>query len=225
MDSFIKKSVGGIVFLFVVPALLLFLPAWTFCYWEAWLYLALFLGSAGSITLYLIKTDTALLQRRISIGPQAEKERSQKIIVFFTQLSFMAMYVVSAFDHRLDWSFVTLPVVIVGEALVIAGFYIIFRVFKENTFTSATVEVAKGQKVISTGPYRVVRHPMYSGGLLMLVSTPLALGSFWGLITFIPITFVIVLRLLDEERFLSANLSGYTAYCNKVQFGLIPRVF
>ena len=133
--------------------------------------------------------------------------------------------ILPSIDHRFSWSDVPLAVVIAGDVFVALGFFVIFFVFRENTYAAATIEVASGQKVISTGPYAIVRHPMYSGALVMLLGTPLALGSWWGLLMFIPMIFIIAWRLLDEEKFLSGSLSGYKDYCQKVQYRLVPFIW
>ena len=170
----------GLIFLAIAMGFLLFVPAGTVHYWQAWEYLGLFLGASFLITLYLMKKDPALLKRRLSAGPIAEKEKTQKTIMFLASIGFVAMLVVPALDHRFTWSSVPLYAVIAGDALTALGFYIVFRVYKENTFTSATIEIAENQKVIFTGPYAIVRHPMYSGGLLLFIGMPFALGSYWG---------------------------------------------
>ncbi|MBI3866545.1 MAG: isoprenylcysteine carboxylmethyltransferase family protein [Planctomycetia bacterium] len=223
MNSLQRRAWGGFLFLFVVLALLLFLPVWSIDYWQAWVYLAVFFVSTGAITVYLLKNDTALLQRRMRVGSAAEHEKTQKVIQNFARIAFLAVYLVPAFDHRYAWSSVPTFAVIAGDALVFTGLLIIFLVFKENSFASATVELGQDQTVVSTGPYALVRHPMYSGGLLMLAGTPLALGSWLGLLTLIPMTFAIVWRLLEEERFLAKSLPGYVEYCAKVRSRLIPR--
>jgi protein-S-isoprenylcysteine O-methyltransferase Ste14 len=205
--------------------LLLFVPAGTARYWQAWIYLAVFFGSSLLITLYLMKKDPALLKRRLSGGPTAEKEKTQKIIMFFTTIGFIALLVVPALDHRFGWSRVPFYIVIAGDLLTALGFYIVFLVYKENTFAFATIRVACDQKVISTGPYAVLRHPMYAGSSLYLLGMPLALGSYWGLLVIAAAMPFLIWRLLDEERFLSKNLQGYTEYCAKVRWRLIPGVF
>lgn len=205
--------------------LLLFLTAGTVHYWQAWVYLAVFFGASLWITIYLMKKDPALLERRLKGGPTAEKERPQKIIMLFTSIGFIALLVVPALDHRFRWSSVPLSRVIVGDLLTALGFYLVFRVYRENPFTSATIEVADSQKVISTGPYAVLRHPLYASGLLWLPGTPLALGSYWGLLVLIAMMPFLIWRLLEEERFLVKNLPGYREYCAKVRWRLIPGVF
>ena len=225
MSSLNTKARRGIAFLAGGIALLLFVPAGTVRYWQAWVYLAVVVGVSGVITWYLMKNDPALLQRRLSAGPMAEKEASQKIIMGFAMVGFIALLVVPALDHRFGWSVMPVPVVIAGDLLVAAGFYIIFLVYKENTFTSATIEVAADQRVISTGPYAIVRHPMYAGGLLYLLATPLSLGSWWGLLAVAATTPFLVWRMVDEERFLAERLQGYSDYCSRMRWRLIPRIF
>jgi protein-S-isoprenylcysteine O-methyltransferase Ste14 len=203
----------------------LFVPAGTLHFVEAWVFLALFLTASLAITVYLAKSDPALLGRRIQAGPMAEKERAQKIIQGVASLAFLATIVVPALDHRFGWSRVPLSAVITGDILIALGFLIVFLVFKQNTFTSSTIEVAAEQRVIDSGPYAVVRHPMYVGGLVLVAGIPLALGSFVGLVTFPPFAAVIIWRLLDEEKFLVGHLAGYEAYREKTPYRLIPRVW
>src|SRR5215471_4896814 len=169
----------GLTFLAVLMALVLFVSAGTVHYWDAWFYLGVFFGASILITCYLIENDRALLRRRLSAGPTAEKEKAQKIVMVVASAGFIALLVVPALDHRFGWSRVPLYAIVAGEILTALGFYLIFLVYKANTFTSAIVEVAPDQKVISTGPYAIVRHPMYVGGTLLFVGTALALGSYW----------------------------------------------
>ncbi len=225
MSNLNRKAWLGLGFLAVSMALLLFLPAGTAGYFQAWGFLAVFFGASVSITLYLMKNDPALLERRLSAGPTAEKEKSQKIIMLFASIGFIALLVVPALDHRFRWSSVPLYMVIAGDALTALGFYIVFLVYKENPFTSATIEVAEDQKVITTGPYAVVRHPMYAGSFLYLFGMPLALGSYWGLLVLAAMTPFLMWRLFEEERFLAGNLPGYAEYCANVRWRLIPHVF
>lgn len=220
----IKASVG-LLFLVLAMAALLFIPARTLDYWQAWTFLVVYFGCSLAITLYLMVRDRRLLQRRMSGGPTAEREPSQKIIMFFTSLGFIGLLIIPALDHRFVWSLVPWYVVLGGDVLVAFGFISIFFVLRENTFSSATIEIAPGQKVISTGPYAVVRHPMYAGAFIMLIGMPIALGSWWGLLVFVVMMPALFWRLLDEEKFLSRNLPGYTEYQHKVRFRLIPLVW
>jgi protein-S-isoprenylcysteine O-methyltransferase Ste14 len=203
----------------------LFVPAWTLNFWQAWAYLIIFVTASALITVYLWKHDHKLLESRVKAGPRAEKEAIQKAIQVLASLAFIGTLVLPSLDHRFLWSHVPLECVIAGDALVALGFLAVFFVYKENTFTSATIEVTPGQRVISTGPYAFVRHPMYAGALVMLFATPIALGSWWGILMSIPMTLVIVLRLLDEERFLQRSLPGYAEYCMKVRFHLAPHIW
>ena len=222
MDNLARKTVLGFTQLIAVLGVLLFAPAWTLEYWQAWVYLLIFTASSALTTTYLWKKDPKLLQRRIDAGPRAENEKSQKLIQLLASFVFLAAMILPSLDHRFSWSAVPLPVVVAGDVLTALGFFIVFLVFKENTFTAATIIVTPGQKVVSTGPYAVVRHPMYSGALVMLFGTPLALGSWWGLLMFIPMIFTIAWRACDEERFLFRNLSGYKEYCQIVRYRLVP---
>ena len=203
----------------------LFLSAGTSGYWQAWAFLAVFGVSSLAITLYLMKKDPGLLERRLRGGPTAEKETSQKIIQSLTSLMFIAMLVTAGLDHRFAWSRVPPYAEVAGDVLVALGFTIIFFVYKENSFTSATIDVYAGQTVISTGPYALVRHPMYVGGLLMFLGMPLALGSWWGLLVLAVMMPALIWRLLDEEKFLTEKLPGYAEYKHRVPWRLIRFVW
>lgn len=172
------------------------------------------------ITIYLFKNDPKLLERRVNAGSTAEKEKSQKIIQAMASVCFCSIYIIAGFDYRFHWSSVSIYISLLANIFVILGFFIVFLVFKENSYTSAIIEVDKDQKVISTAPYALVRHPMYFGAILMLVFSSVALGSYWSLISVAALTFTII-RLLHEEKFLSKNLTGYDEYCEKVRYHLI----
>lgn len=206
----------------VVMGLLLFVPAGTVHYWQAWAYLLIFTGASALITLYLMRKDPALLERRMSGGPTAEKQPTQKVIMLCTSIGFIALLVVPGFDHRFGWSTVPVGGVVAGDVLVAIGFYLIFLVYRENTFTSATIEIAENHKVISTGPYAIVRHPMYASGSLYLLGTPLALDSYWGFVPVAAMMPFLIWRLYDEERFLASNLPGYSEYQKRVRRRLLP---
>jgi len=209
----------------VVMAALLFVPAGTIRYSQAWVYLAIFIGASALTTLYLMRKDRALLARRMRGGPMAEQRAVQRVIMLFTSAGFIALLVVPALDHRFGWSEVPLAGVVAGDALVLIGFGLIFLVYRENTFTSATIAVAEDQRVVSTGPYAVVRHPMYASAALYLVGTPLALGSYWGLVPIAAMLPFLIWRLNDEERLLAASLPGYADYQARVPHRLVPFVW
>jgi protein-S-isoprenylcysteine O-methyltransferase Ste14 len=225
MNIWNVRAFGGLLFLLLVMAALLFIPAWTLDYWQAWTFLAIYFASSLAITLYLMKKDPKLLERRMSGGPSAEKEPTQKIIMFFASLGFIGLIVFPALDHRFAWSQMPPYVAMAGDVLVVLGWLAIFVVFKENTFTSATIEVAPDQKVISTGPYAIIRHPMYAGALVMLLGIPIALGSWWGLVVIVAMMPALIWRLFDEEKFLARKLPGYLEYQKQVRYRLIPLVW
>ena len=174
MDNLARKTILGFVQLVIGLGILLLVPAWTLDFWQAWAYLFVFVVSVALITVYLWKKDPKLLERRVNAGPGAEQEKSQKLIQLLALFIFIGIFVISSLDHRFSWSNVPLSMVIVGDVLVVLGYLIVFLVFKENSFAAATIDVAPDQRVVSTGPYAIVRHPMYSGGLVMLFGSPLA---------------------------------------------------
>jgi protein-S-isoprenylcysteine O-methyltransferase Ste14 len=225
MDNLSVKTVLGFAFLMLVLALALFLPAGSLTFWQAWVYLTVFAICTTLITIYLFRYDQELLARRVQAGPTAETQKSQQIIQSLASIFFIALFIVPGLDFRFHWSNVPPVVSIISDAIVALGFYIVFLVFKENTYTSATIEVAEAQKVISSGPYHVVRHPMYAGAFVLLLFTPLALGSWVAIPLPIPLILVIIARLLAEEKFLASNLTGYEAYRQKVQYRLVPFVW
>ncbi len=205
--------------------LLVFLPAGTVHYWQAWVFLAVYLTVSLLVALYLLWKDPALVQRRMKGGPTAEGRGTQKIIMAFASLGFCALLVVPGLDHRFGWSAVPTLLVACGDALVAIGFFLIVLVLRENTFAAATVQVAQGQRVISTGPYAVVRHPMYAFSCVYLLGMPLALGSWWGLLGVAFMFPFFIWRLLDEERLLARQLPGYAEYQRKVKYRLLPHVW
>jgi protein-S-isoprenylcysteine O-methyltransferase Ste14 len=204
---------------------LIFLPAGTFDYWEAWFFVAVLFACSVLITIWLLINDPKLLERRLKAGPAAEKEPAQKGIVAFMLLSFAGSIILPSLDRRFGLSDVPTSVVILGNILIALSYMVFYFVFRENTYGAATIQVEENQRVISTGPYALVRHPMYIGAIIMMLGIPIALGSWWGLLTLIPGVAAIIWRILDEERFLSRNLAGYTEYKNKVRYRLIPFVW
>ena len=225
MKSLKRRAGLALALLSAVMALLLFVPAGTVYYWQAWVYHLLFFGVSVFTTLSLMRHDPALLERRMRAGPTAEKRPAQKLIMLGTSVGFIALLIVPALDRRWGWSAVPPVGVMVGDALVLIGFLLIVRVYRENTFTSATIQIVEHQRVISTGPYAMVRHPMYASALLYLIGTPLALGSYWGLVPIVAMLPLLIWRLLDEERFLAAQLPGYADYETRVRHRLVPFVW
>jgi protein-S-isoprenylcysteine O-methyltransferase Ste14 len=225
MTSVKKRAFGGLLVLVFAMAALLFIPAGTLDYWQAWTFLGMYFTVSLAITLYLMKNDPKLLERRMRGGPAAEKEPTQKVIMVFASVGFIGLLIVPALDHRFGWTQMPPAVALMGDGLLALGWLAIFFVFKENSFTSATIELVPDQKVISTGPYALVRHPMYAGALVMLAGIPIALGSWWGLLVLVATMPALIWRLLDEEKFLARNLPGYVEYQEKVRYRLIPHVW
>lgn len=221
---YIKLTTQSLLFLFVLGALL-FIPAGTFDYWEAWVFIAVFVACNLLLTIWVAINDPQLLRRRMRAGPTAEKEKSQKIIVTIVLLSLALAVLIPALDRRFGWSDVPTSVVILGDALIALSYIGFYFVLRENTYGAATVRVEENQRVISTGPYAVIRHPMYVAALILMLGIPLALGSWWGLLAFAPGVPGLVWRILDEERLLKRDLPGYAEYTQRVRFRLIPGLF
>jgi protein-S-isoprenylcysteine O-methyltransferase Ste14 len=208
----------------VVFGALLFLPAGTFHYWQAWVFLAVFALSTWIPSVYLTRTNPAALDRRMR-GPFAETRTLQRFVIAVLFISFPAMFVVSALDHRFGWSPVPASISLVGDVLVGIGLAISMLVVIQNSYAAVNITVESGQTLVSSGLYGLVRHPMYTGNIIMMVGVPLALGSYWGLILIIPGMLVLVLRIRDEEKLLTHELSGYREYTQKVRYRLLPYVW
>jgi len=206
----------------VVTGLMLFLPAGSLRYWQAWTFLATLFPPAFFVVSYFLTRDPGLLARRLQLK---EKERQQQVIVKLANLALFLGFLFPGLDHRYGWSGVPAWASVLADALVFLGYVIVFLVFRENSYTSRIVEVVEGQKVVTTGPYSLVRHPMYAGVVLMYLATPIALGSFWALGFFVPVIVLIVVRALDEERVLMRDLEGYPEYTQKVRYRLVPGVW
>ena len=225
MSSLHKKAFGSLAIFCVVMAAILFACAGTLDYWQGWTFLAAYFAASIAVTLYLIKHDPALLERRMSGGPFAEKEPVQKIIMWLMSLGFIALIAVPALDHRFGWSHPSPLEELAGNVLVLLGYLGIFFVFRENSFAATTIQSPRDQRVISTGPYAWVRHPMYATALVILLGMPIALGSWWGVLIVVALIPALIWRLLDEERFLTQNLSGYVAYQETVRYRLLPWIW
>jgi protein-S-isoprenylcysteine O-methyltransferase Ste14 len=219
------KAMASSLVGFVLFGLLLFLPAGTFNYWQAWVLIALFAVTTAGPSIYWARTRPEVLRRRMTVGPTAETRPAQKIIVAGVYLWFTGLLAVSALDHRFGWSNVPTVVVVIGDVLVTVGIGITLLVVQQNSYAAATITVEADQKLVSTGLYGVVRHPMYFGALIMTAGIPLALDSYWGLVFIIPGLIVLAYRILDEEKMLTQELAGYREYTQKVQSRLLPHVW
>jgi protein-S-isoprenylcysteine O-methyltransferase Ste14 len=220
-----RRAFGGLITFQVVLALLLFVPAGTWHYWQAWMYWLVFTASVLLVTLYFLRFDPALVERRLHAGPTAERRPSQKVIQTAAALLLCALFATPALERRLHHAPLPAALSLAADLLVVVSFALIFRVFRENSFASTVVEVTPEQKVISSGPYARVRHPLYSASFLLFLATPPALGHLWGLVPAALLCGVIVVRLLDEERLLVQELPGYEEYRRKVPDRLIPGIW
>jgi protein-S-isoprenylcysteine O-methyltransferase Ste14 len=224
MKLFIQ-AVAASLFGMVFFGVLLFWPAGTFNYWQAWVFIAIFTAVSSGPTMYWGLRKPEVLRRRMHAGPIAETRTVQKIATVGTIAMVVAMVVVSALDHRFGWSQVPTPIVVAGDVLVAVGLGMATMAVNQNSFAAATIRVEADQPVISTGLYGVVRHPMYTGALIMMLGMPLALDSYWGLVTLAPGVAMLALRIVDEEKMLRQELAGYDEYTQQVHYRLVPGVW
>jgi protein-S-isoprenylcysteine O-methyltransferase Ste14 len=225
MRDTLPYIIGSSVIGTIAILVLLFIPAGTPNYWQGWAFVATFVICSLGYTAYLAKHDPALLRRRTEAGIFHEKEPAQKVIIFFLYVSFVALVIVPPLHVRFGWSHVPWYVSIFGDALTAVSFYVFYLVSRVNTYAAANVRVEEGQRVISTGIYGIVRHPMYFGALFLIVGTPLALGSWWALLLTPLFIVVLYFRIVNEEKVLLRDLGGYADYCAKVRWRLIPGIF
>jgi protein-S-isoprenylcysteine O-methyltransferase Ste14 len=222
MKSLIKKIIIRFSFIPLFLGVFILLPAGTFNFWQVYVYFAVLAVPMILVLFYFLKKDPLFLERRTRA---IEKEKQQKIIQLVFSLIFLFGFIISGFDRRFGWSDAPIYIIIVSYLIIFSGYLIIFFVFKQNSYASRIVEVEKNQEVISTGLYGIVRHPMYIGVLLMFIPTPLALGSYWGLIPMAAISLAIVFRIINEESVLCKDLPGYKEYCQKTKYRLIPYIW
>jgi protein-S-isoprenylcysteine O-methyltransferase Ste14 len=219
------RATASSVFGLAVLVLLLFLPAGTLNYWQAWVFIATSMVATLVPSVYLARTNPAALERRMRAGPRAEARPLQKIVIIGAFLAFLGMLVLSAYDHRMGWSQLPAWLCLAGDVLVALGLGIAMLVVIQNGYAAANVTVEAGQHVVSTGVYTFVRHPMYVGNIVMMLGIPLALGSYWGLLFVVPGMAVLVFRIRDEEKLLVQELAGYREYAQQVRYRLVPYVW
>jgi len=219
----ILQATGKFAFIFFLLGLCFFLSAGTMLFWEAWLFIGIFFVILLINLRFMVKNDPDLLRRRLKRG---EKRKDQKIIHNASNIVLLITILLPGLDRRWNWSSTPIWLVLVSDVIFAFGYMILFRVLKENSFASRTVQVEqKVQKVITTGPYSFVRHPMYTSILLMFGIMPLALGSYWGLI-FLPFLFLLlILRVQDEEKMLCEELEGYKDYMQRTKYRIIPFIY
>ena len=205
----------------------LFIPAGSWRFWEGWVFISELVAASLFMSIYFYQHDRGLLERRLQTK---EKESTQKVFRKLWAPLWSCGLILTGFDYRFGWSgafFGRVPplwLIVMAQALVMAAYWLVFQVMKANSFASSVIQVDAGQTVISTGPYRLVRHPMYSAISLMLLATPLALGSYVAVPLFVMLIPLLVFRLLNEEKLLRQNLPGYAEYCSQTRFRLVPFV-
>jgi len=214
----LRRYLAGLV----VLGLLLFAPAGTLRYWEAWTYLAILFVPMGLVFVWLLRHDPVLLERRMRTK---EKDQEQSLLIRLGSLCYLLAFLAPGFDRRFGWSDLPTAAVVAADVLVLLGYGCFVLVLRENSYASRVVEVEREQRVVTTGPYAVVRHPMYVAILVMFLFTPLALGSWWGLLPTLPLVAVIVARIRNEERMLVKDLVGYADYVRVTRYRLVPGVW
>lgn len=221
-SALLRKMIVRFSFVPLFIGIFTLLPAGTFNYWQVYLYFSVIVIPMILVLFYFLKRDPKFLERRTR---GREKVKEQKLIQMINLPVFMAAFIIPGLDRRFGWSDVPAEIIIITNILILGGYLIIFNVFRQNSYASRIVETDKEQKVITTGLYGVVRHPMYIGVLIMYMPTPLALGSYWGLIPMALLPVALVLRIMNEEKVLKENLGGYTEYCKKTKYRLIPYIW
>lgn len=203
-------------------ALVIILPAGTWAYWQGWMWMVTLLVPMFFIIPYFLIKDPALLERRMRMR---EKEAAQQKIMALSYLYFLVAFILPGLDVRFGWSNVPPTVSIIADIFVLAGYMTFVWVLTVNSYLSRTVQVDAGQKVVSTGPYGIVRHPMYAGVTVMYLASPLALGSYWGILPAALVIPLLAARLLNEEQVLLRDLPGYAEYRQKVKYRLLPGIW
>ncbi len=217
-----RKIFLAVSVVFPLLGLMIFLPAWSLNYWEGWIYIFVLAIPMMFFGRYLFKHNPELLERRLRTK---EKRKEQKLIIKLSLVFYLFIYILPGFDKRLGWSGVPLAVKIASFVMVMIGYLMTVYVLKVNSYASRVIEIDESQKVITTGPYAMVRHPMYFSLIVFYLFTPLALGSYWAIIPDLLFLLVFIPRILDEEQELLENLEGYREYIQKVKYRLIPGVW
>jgi protein-S-isoprenylcysteine O-methyltransferase Ste14 len=214
-----KRILIRIVLIVPVLAAVFFIPAGTLAYWEAWVYLGVLLIPFAFVVGYFLKNNPGFLERRMQTR---EPESAQRRIISLSLFWFALTFILPGLDRRFGWSDVPVPVVLAADLVVLLGYGLIVLVFRENQYAARIVRVEQGQQVITTGPYALVRHPMYLGTLLFYLASPLALGSWWALLPALLIIPILVGRIVNEEQVLERDLPGYAEYKQRTRYRLLP---
>lgn len=216
------QAVTKFLFGLLLIGLLLFVSADTFTYWNAWLFIGLLFIPMLIAGIVLMLKNPDLLRKRLNAK---EKESEQKIVLVLSGLMFIVGFVLAGLDYRFEWLVLPKSVVIIASVIFLIAYILYAEVMRENTYLSRTVEVQENQKVIDTGLYGIVRHPMYAVTILLFLSIPLVLGSIFSFIIFCVYPFIIIKRVKNEEMILEKELRGYAEYKNKVKYRMIPFIW
>ena len=216
------KAISKYLFGVILVGILLFVPAGTFNYWNAWLFMIILFIPMFIAGIILMFKNPMLLKSRLDVK---EKEKEQKQVILYSGLMFVAGFIIAGLNYRFSW--ITIPniIVIISSIIFIVSYILYAEVLRENTYLSRTIEVQENQKVVDTGLYGIVRHPMYSITLILFLTMPLILGSIFSFIFFLIYPFIISKRIKNEEKFLERDLKGYKEYKKKVKYKLIPFIW
>ena len=221
-SQLLKIVISRIALVCLMFMLFFFLPAGTWDYWQAWVYMGLLLAPMFFALAYFLKKDPELLERRMRMREQRSEQRK---LIKFSSIFFVLAYLLPGFDRRFGWSDMPLGVVIAADVCILLGYLIVFRVMQINSFASRVIEITSGQKVIDSDLYAIVRHPMYVGAILLYCASPLALGSYWAAIPGLVVIPVLIARIKDEESVLDKELPGYLEYKQKTKYRLLPFIW
>jgi len=221
-SKLVRRLLRIVIPLMLIMGAMVFIPAGTLDFWEGWVFFFSLFTPMFFVFVYMIRHERRLLEKRMNVN---EKREKQKFIQLFNTLLFVASMTTAGLDHRYGWSHVPFLLVIASDMTMLIGYYFFIKTMLHNKYASRVIEVRKGQKIIDTGPYAVVRHPMYAAGILMYMFIPVALGSFWAMIPLLLIPAMLIFRLLDEEKALIAGLKGYKRYMKKVKYRLFPGIW
>lgn len=222
MIKLLLQTIFKFVLGLLMVGLLLFCPAGTFDFWNAWLFIGLLFIPMFIIGIILLFKNPGLLEKRIN---GKETEKAQKIVILFSILIFISGFLVAGFDFKYGWSNLPNGIIITGSIILVISYLLYAEVMRENTFLSRSVEIQENQKVIDTGLYGIVRHPMYMATSILFLSFPIVLGSLYSFIIFIPYPFILAFRIKNEEKVLEEGLAGYKEYKNKVKYKMIPYIW
>ncbi len=225
MNKLVVQTLGTFLIGVLLLALLLFLPAGTFNYWQAWVFIAVFMVAISVYGFYFSVKDPELIERRKQAGPGAEQSTLQKIVATIAFTALFAVFIACGLDHRFGWSHMPPVVSWIGDGLEVFSFFMFYVVLKENSFGGSSIRVEENQRVISTGPYAIVRHPLYVGTIVMVIGIALGLGSWWALLILALQLPMLAIRILDEEKVLENELAGYKDYEQKVRYRLAPHLW